>query len=375
MKIVQLAPSVYPVDIGGIENHVYNLSHELVKKGCELEILTNKGRYDICISGDLVLKEKMSMHRFLKYLLTQKFDIIHIHGLGTSFKIIRTISALLISRLRMKRVVFTPHGSIDMIVSSSRRDIKSRLFVKFLKCFFKSAKFICVNPWQKFLLYGIIPKENVLFIPNGIPDSAFSNTSNNYSSFIEKYGLHNKRIICYVGRLIPSKRVSDMIYVMDKIRNQYGMKNVHFIIAGPAESGYVFALRNMVNKHECKDCVTFLGKISENEKYQLLGCTEIFVSPSSWEAFGISLCEAMAKGIPVVSADNIGARYLLGRGKYGLLYDIGNVNQLLEKILYLLDNPREAKRIGNEGRKRATLFKWSRVVNEVERVYAELVQK
>ena len=367
MKIIQLVSSVYPMDIGGVEMHVYNLSQELVKKGHRVEILTKGGRYTIKINGELVLAERMSIAKIFKYLLTRNYDVIHIHNWGIiPLGILRNESALFICKLRKKKIVMTPHGFPDIISSMATKNVRAKAFLIFSKFMLKMIdKFICVFPQQETTLhlkFGI-PKTKIIFIPNGIPDSAFKQYDP--KDFLEKYALNGKRILCYVGRIDPNKRLSDVIEVMHKLHKK--IDDLLLIIIGP-DGGDMYNLLGLVDRYNLKNTI-LLGELNEREKYQALSAADIFVSPSSSEAFGISTCEAMAQGVPVISAGNMGAKYLLSAGKYGLLYEIGDIDGLLEKILCLLDSSGKAKKIGEKGRKRATEFEWSKIVGKVEKNY------
>ncbi|HJH26344.1 MAG TPA: hypothetical protein C5S37_06095, partial [Methanophagales archaeon] len=366
MKIIQLVSSVYPIAIGGVEMHVYNLSQELVRKGHQVEILTKKGRYTISINRELILAEKMSIIKILKYLLTKNYDIVHIHNWGIMpFGIFKNESAFFICKLRKKKIVMTPHGFPDIISSRAMNNIRAKAFLIFSKLMLKMIdKFICVFPQQETTLhlkFGI-HKTKIIFIPNGIPDSAFKQYDP--KDFLENYALNGKRILCYVGRIVPNKRLSDVIEVMHKLNKK--IDDLLLIIIGP-DGGGMSNLLGLIDKYGLKNTV-LLGELNERKKYQVLSVAHIFVSPSSSEAFGISTCEAMAQGVPVISANNLGAKYLLSDGEYGLLYEIGDIDSLLEEILCLLDSPEKAKKMGEKGRERATKFRWSKIAGEIEKV-------
>jgi len=364
MRVMIIAESVYPYRIGGIEMHVYNLAKHLTKNGHEVEIITGEGIIKLT-SRNLNLSKKSSFKR-LCHLLKGRFDIIHVHGIALRrvFPCFMFETGLLLVLLKLlrKRVICTPHGGIDIILKKQELEHKMYYFVIRLILSKLIDKFIVVYPGQEdvFRKAGIDEKK-VIFIPNGIPEHFFQRVD--AKSFKEKYGLENQKIISFIGRLIPEKRIEDLLSIMPKVVEK---KECVAVIAGPVrDSAYLTKLLDLIKKFNLQKSVLLLGEISEAEKVNLLACTDIFVSPSSYEAFGISIAEAMAYGVPVVSADNPGARYLLENGKYGYLYEVGNKEELLTKILCLIDNPKKAEEMGGRGRRRAEEFRWRKIVERV----------
>lgn len=76
----------------------------------------------------------------------------------------------------------------------------------------------------------------------------------------------------------------------------------------------------------------------ELEKYYL--ASDLFVFPSHYGAWGLVINEAMAHGLPIIFSDGcVAASELICSNETGFLIDCGNVNQLREKIVFLLENP------------------------------------
>lgn len=80
---------------------------------------------------------------------------------------------------------------------------------------------------------------------------------------------------------------------------------------------------------------------------------DLLVSSSRSESFGKVLVEAGASGKPVVATATTGAKEIIQDGYNGFLVPIGNAEKLAEKILYLLNNPRIAKDMGENGERLA----------------------
>jgi glycosyltransferase involved in cell wall biosynthesis len=78
---------------------------------------------------------------------------------------------------------------------------------------------------------------------------------------------------------------------------------------------------------------------------------DVFVNPALGEGFGIVSAEAMATGKPVIAVRRYGSLDLVSDGVNGFLVDPRSPKQIAEKILWLIENPEEAKRMGLNGRK------------------------
>ncbi|WP_028707940.1 glycosyltransferase family 4 protein [Propionicicella superfundia] len=114
------------------------------------------------------------------------------------------------------------------------------------------------------------------------------------------------------------------------------------------------------------DGVTVLGRLSDAELEEAYAKAWVFCLPSSYEGFGIPYVEAMASGLPVVSAPNIGARYVTGEGRYGVLSSMGELGSTLVEVLQ--DRERLAE-LAAAGLARSKEFSLTRVADAYEELY------
>jgi glycosyltransferase involved in cell wall biosynthesis len=100
---------------------------------------------------------------------------------------------------------------------------------------------------------------------------------------------------------------------------------------------------------------------------------DIFVFPSLWEGMSLALLEAMACGLPVISTNVHGAVDLIRENKTGILVQKKDVKGLTEAIRYLICNPNEAKRIGQEAQKLVCrYYNFEKQVNITENLYISM---
>lgn len=119
--------------------------------------------------------------------------------------------------------------------------------------------------------------------------------------------------------------------------------------------------------------VDFLGRVTEEEKSDVLGAADIYVAPNlGGESFGIVLVEAMAAGCAVVASD-LPAFHAVCDGDAdepaGRLFPTGSVEGLVHALRELIDDPGRRERLVRAGRRRAQLYDWAHVTDRIVRVY------
>jgi phosphatidylinositol alpha-mannosyltransferase len=120
--------------------------------------------------------------------------------------------------------------------------------------------------------------------------------------------------------------------------------------------------------------VTMAGRVSEEEKWRLLGSVDVLCAPSlGGESFGMVLTEAFASGTPVVASDIAGYRDVVRNGEDGILVPAGDPVELGEALGALASDPARRERMAVAARERAERFAWPRVAAEVVDVYERAV--
>ena len=146
----------------------------------------------------------------------------------------------------------------------------------------------------------------------------------------------------YSGRLVAEKGILTLIKAMDQV------KRSHLFIAGAGD--LEDELKTYVKDHELQN-VTFLGHLPSDKLISLVQKAQFSVMPSEWyENYSMSVIESLACATPVLGSHIGGIPEQIKDGWNGLLFDPGNVDQLAEKINYLLDNPQSAIEFGHNGR-------------------------
>ena len=127
---------------------------------------------------------------------------------------------------------------------------------------------------------------------------------------------------------------------------------------------------SLAKKLKVQSQLIFTGKVSETKKLQLLDESELFILPSQWEAFGISIVEAMARGNAIISTKTEGGKFLVSK-ENGLLYDFGNLKKLETSIEKLI-NEKLRENIQKDNLKKAKEFTWNKIAKNLYKEYNKL---
>jgi len=110
------------------------------------------------------------------------------------------------------------------------------------------------------------------------------------------------------------------------------------------------------------DRIRFAGPVPKGSVAQVLGEHNIFLNTTNIDNTPVSVIEALAGGLPVVSTNVGGIPYLLEHGKTALLVQPGNVEEMADAVKRLFSQPELAGRLAENGRRLAESFDWEVVL-------------
>jgi glycosyltransferase involved in cell wall biosynthesis len=155
------------------------------------------------------------------------------------------------------------------------------------------------------------------------------------------YGLRDDHVVLVaVGRLVARKAIDQLIAMMPRLREP----EAHLLILGngPLEG----ELRQAAEQIGVIDRTHFLGFVPEEEKFRILRMSDMFVSTSQHEGFGLVFLEAMACGLPVVCYDFGGQTDFLKDGETGALVPLNDTGEFERRCQSIVLDRKERTRIG-----------------------------
>ncbi|MBA3827743.1 MAG: glycosyltransferase family 4 protein [Taibaiella sp.] len=364
MRILLLS-NEYPPGPGGIGNHAYHLTKELIAQGNELIVCTTQNYASV-----------ENINAFNK---SEPYQVV---SLGSSSGVSKYISRLyIIMRLyrsfRPAVIVATGgfslwsiyllkkyfKGSAIVSVAHGGEVTESNKLRRYLtaKGLLASDKVICVSHYtQKKVLERGVDKRNTAVIFNGADVNRFFPVDE-YDDIIEQYGLKNKKILLTVGSVDPRKGHDIALRALPIIRQQH--PDIIYLIIGKRQEWP--DLEEIIARYNLKDNIRFTGILSNEEIVKAYNACDVYTLPSrhtSWgdfEGFGISVIEAALCAKPAVVTNDCGLEDAVEDTITGYHVPQEDPVALAEKIIKLLDNAPLRKQLGENARKRAcNEFDW-----------------
>ena len=283
------------------------------------------------------LFSKLYFFRIWYYLVRSEIDIVHTHIHS------QIISQILATVLSSRRIICTIHGeySLGKITIWIIRILNSILPSKKIKIIADSKSAL-----QHTLPYTQRNPDLDNIIPTGIDLEPYLQ-KNDKSPIRKKFNIKEDTILIgSTGRIVWQKGYDQLISLLENY--DFGGRIFHILIAGDG------SLRNKyieeIESRHLEDRITFIGNI--NNIPEFLSNLDIYIQPSVTEGFPLSVLEAMASGLPVISSDAGGLKEMIHNKENGITYRTGDLNALHNSFLTMFSmSPDELFHLGQNARK------------------------
>ena len=209
------------------------------------------------------------------------------------------------------------------------------------------------------------PQEKLTVIPNGVEIP--QETSFDRNALLQEFDIpFDAEVVGYAGRLAKQKRVQDIIWGMEIMRQL--RENVYYLIVGDGPKRN--RLNRLAQNYGCDHLIRFAGH--RDDAARLIRAMNVFCLASEFEGMSNSLMEAMAAGVPVIVSDIPPNRELVVDGETGFFVQVGDGVGFAQFTDRILADPQLAQQLGSAGRKR--MQENFSIANMVES-YAELYRE
>lgn len=271
-----------------------------------------------------LLKAIWGYFRFVKVLLVDKPDLIHIHSsFGPSFY--RKLPFIYMASWAKVPVINHIHGA-DFNAFYVNASEKKRLQIR--KVYGKCARLIALSEEWKERLAQIVPAEKITVIENYsiVHEDALE----------ERLKRKSNQTVLFLGEIGRRKGCYDIPAVAAEVIK--ALPNAKFVLAGTGSPEDEQAVRTLVDQKKIGKNVAFPGWIRGEEKDRFLREADVFFLPSYNEGMPMSILDAMGYGLPIVSTNVGGIPKIVHDGENGVCCAAGKTMEMSKAIVAILSN-------------------------------------
>lgn len=327
---------IFSFNVGGIERLLIDLCNNMASKGHHIYLCIINDDYTEDIINELsplvnilYLKRPIGSKKQLAYMqslskLISNYHIQILHCQGINCVLFSALAKLLNPHIK---ILNTVHDSGNYSSYSSLK-----IAIQNQVC---SMTIAISNSVQKEILLRNINPLKVTTIYNAINTTKFQLFDNKKALPLRDRNVIN---LCNVARFFPAKKGQDiLVKAVEQLLPEYPA--IHCYFAGEVFKGQECEYNKIseyLMEHKLTNNVSFCG--STNNIPDFLSKMDIFILPSRYEGFGISLIEAMSTGLPCIASKLQGPEEIINSPKLGLLFDPDNTNDLVLKIKEMINN-------------------------------------
>lgn len=350
---------------GGVQNHVRDLAESLIGLGHTVSVLAPADE-DEPLPGYVVPAGRavpvryngsvarlafgpISATRVRRWLSAGRFDVLHVHEpISPSLSMLAVlysrapVVATFHTAMTRSRAIVAAQGLLQLVLEKitariAVSDLARRVQVEHLDG----------GAWE---------------IPNGVAVARFAGATP-LPGWPGEAGT-----VGFLGRFTEPRKGFPIL--LDAYRMVAARRpGLRLLVAGPGQPDELGDAGRM------PDRVTFLGKVSEQDKARMLRSVDVYVAPNTHgESFGMILTEAMAAGAPVVASDLDAFRRVLDGGRAGELFPVGDATALAGALDRLLDDPDRRAELAARARQVVAALDWPVVAERVLEVYATAIE-
>ncbi len=345
-----------PPPFGGMANQTQQLEKLLRTEGMTVELIQVNAPYRPSWVGNI--KGLRALFRLLPYLIhlwqaANKVQLFHIMANSGWSWHLYAAPAIWIAKLKGKSVIVNYRGGEA-------------------EAFFRQSFF-----WVK----PSLNQTDAIVVPSGFLEAVFEKRG--FVTSIVPNIIDLSRFFIEPGKKDTARRNFPHLILTRNLESIYDnatalrafhlvkntFHNAHLTIAGSGPQRQM--LENLSTELGLQEAVTFTGRIDNDCMAQLYRCADLMINPSLVDNMPISILEALASGVPVVSTHVGGVPYLVEHGKTALLVPAQDPVAMSNAILQLFKDSDMAEKMRKAGLESIQKYTWPSVKNHLIRVYTQ----
>ncbi len=380
--------SLFKSSWGGGETHVAQLSSALTQSGYKVTTFYGFSKHPNSqnssslfraifqlgrkpLSEDVFYDSELAYHalRIHRFALKQKIDLLHFHYVNF------VPATIILRRLDRIPVIVTLHWCpFDYPHELAGKLWHSSIFPAHQSLAFtlgiRNASMV-ISPSK---YYADLVEKRCGVRPSVIPNPIS----------LEKYALLPHRemarrelnldpsdfLILCVGRLDTEKGLKYLIQGFKSVILEQPHARLVIVGAGPLKS----ELMNLAKQSDIAN-VVFAGHVTSHHLNLLLSAADLYISPSLYENFSISILDALASGLPIICTNVGGSPEIVEDGTNGLLVPPRNSAAISEAIIRMMNNESARNLFRKNNRAKARLYSIDAILPKIINAYVELLSQ
>ncbi|NLW92300.1 MAG: glycosyltransferase family 4 protein [Syntrophomonadaceae bacterium] len=383
MKVLMFSWEYPPHMVGGLGQHVYDLSRFLVHQGVCVHIITPRVKYypDFQEENGVFIHRVGSSYREVEnfkswtfrfnseaireaVVINHKvggFDVIHAHDWLVAYagrSVAKIFEIPLVTTIHA-----TEHGrnlGLHNRLQQEINEIEKNLALE-------ADRVICCSRYMQEEISSLFgrPLADLKIIPNGVDPEVFQALPER-----PRFSINDEdKVVFFIGRLVPEKGVCYLLRAMPQVLKAVPEALLVIGGRGPQQK----ELERLVQNMDLDDRVLFTGFIYNEERNYVYNKARVAVFPSLYEPFGIVALEAMATHTPVVVANAGGLSEIVQDEVTGLKVTPGSEGELAEAIIRILTDDGLAERLLNNATQEIdSVYKWDVIARSTADVYEQV---
>lgn len=369
--------------VGGAQLNTLYTSQFIDKKRFKVQILSGpqagpegnlftevqKNNIPLAIEHNLVreinpIKDFLAFLQIIRFIKKNKFLIVHTHSSKAGF-----LGRLAAHIANTPIIVHTVHGwSFHQYMSPFKRYLYITL-EKIAARYSDALIVVTKLDISKGIESGIASQEKYHLIHSSIPVENFEPKTVNRDFIRHELGIPTNAIVVgSLGRLSTQKNPLTWLRIAELIHA--ARPNVYFLMVG--DGPMRDQVEEFIFKSNLQDNIILTGLRKDTSK--MLKAMDIFLLTSLWEGLPRVIPEANLMKIPVIAFDADGIKEAIIHKKTGFLCSPGNINQIVNYCILLIDDNKLRKKMGEIGRDFALKnFNLHDMIIEIEQLYEKLL--
>ena len=180
--------------------------------------------------------------------------------------------------------------------------------------------------------------------------------------------------LLFAGRVVHVKGVHTLVDAMPSLIASHPHLSVSLTILGDTQdTKYVESLREQIHHSGLADTIRFAPPVDLSQLARVFASHNLFVFPSLYEPFSLTLIHAMQAGMPIVASDAGGTPEVIKHGQTGWLYPAGNSRRLTQVVSKAVRNQSACTRVAANAQTVGMQYTFDRMIGEIERYLEEVM--